>query len=58
MLLDKSYLEKSILECKKTQERLRLDFERQEGVIKFCEFTLKRMEADEKETEKAPLLNQ
>ncbi len=54
---DKKYFEDAIAECRKTQERLRMDFERQEGVIRFCQYTIERIERDEKETEKTALLN-
>jgi len=37
MKLTKSFFEETILLCKKEQERLRMDFERQEGVIRFCQ---------------------
>lgn len=57
MILNIEYFKQTIENCKKEQEKLRLDFERQEGVIRFCEYTIKRMADDEKETQKTQVLS-
>lgn len=41
MQLDREFLEKTIAACKKEQDTLRLNFERQEGVILFCQMILR-----------------
>jgi len=41
MIFGPEFLEETIKACRREQERLRLDYERQEGVIRFCEKVLK-----------------
>lgn len=38
----KEYFEKVISTCRQEQERLRMDFERQEGVVKFCQMLIEK----------------
>ena len=38
----KKFFEETMAACKKEQERLRMDFERQEGVVRFCQMMIEK----------------
>lgn len=42
-MIDYVFLQNTIDTCKKEQERLRMDFERQEGVIRFCQHLIQQL---------------
>ena len=49
--MDRQFFLNMIANCRKEQDRLRIEFERQEGAIRFCEYIIET-ELKPKESEK------
>lgn len=54
-MVDTEFFKKTIEELEKTQAKIRLDYERNQGVIQFCKYILEKGLCDEKKEAQVPI---